>query len=494
MNFSPPAKPAGSSVPRPSSRTTAVDPVHYPGPKPASLVSQAIGLAWPAGVDQLIQTSVLFADIVLLSRLGSEVIAGVGVSAVLIFTFAAVYNAVAIAATTVAAQAKGAKRFDVLERGAGQAVLLAVLLGFVSGGAGAAVAGWSMRMMGTDGLVRQCGADYMGLVLLASPLYAIALAGGGILRGAGHTGTPMICTLVSTILKIFLSVVLIFGKMGFPELGVVGAGLATIFAQGLNALLVAAKLLVGFDGVRLRLRSFRFDWELMKRTLLLWLPVAGELGIMRAGFVFYMRVVSALGTLALAANQIAVRLESVSLTMGFGFTVAATTLVGQAVGRRDLSGAARSTRVTANLALLTMGATAAMLIILRHWAVGIFDPEDAVRGPAIVCAVIGAVEMLPLGFIFTYSGALRGAGDTLSPMIVALVGTFIFRLPLVYVLGLKSGLGLAGIWYGTLLDWILRSVVIYLIFRTGRWKRKAFIAEPCPPGGEFIESEGVCRE
>jgi Na+-driven multidrug efflux pump len=102
--------------------------------------------------------------------------------------------------------------------------------------------------------------------------------------------------------------------------------------------------------------------------------------------------------------------------------------------------------------------------------------------------------MLPLGFIFTYSGALRGAGDTFSPMVIALVGTFIFRLPLVYVLGLKSGLGLVGIWYGTLLDWILRSVVIYLIFRTGRWKRKAFIAEPCKAGGEFIESEGVCRE
>lgn len=475
MNSSPPAKQAGNSA-------------------PANLISRAIGLAWPAGVDQLIQTSVLFADIVLLARLGSEVIAGVGVSAVLIFTFAAVYNAVAIAATTVAAQAKGARRLDVLEKGAGQALVLAAALGAISGGGGAAIAGWSMRMMGTDGLVRQCGADYMRLVLVASPLYAIALAGGGILRGAGHTGTPMIFTLVSTVLKVFLSVVLIFGKMGFPEMGVIGAGLATIFGHGLNALLIAAKLGVGFDGVRLRLRSFRLDRELMKRTLLLWLPVAGELAIMRAGFVFYMRVVSALGTLALAANQIAVRLESVSLTMGFGFTVAATTLVGQAVGRRDLLGAERSARVTANLALLTMGATAAVLILVRHWAVGIFDPEDAVRGPAIVCAVIGAFEMLPLGFIFTYSGALRGAGDTFSPMVVALVGTFIFRLPLVYVLGLKSGLGLAGIWYGTLLDWILRSVVIYVIYRTGKWKKKAFITEPCRPGADFLESEGVCRE
>jgi putative MATE family efflux protein len=453
-----------------------------------------INLAWPAGVDQLIQTAVLFADIVLLSRLGSETIAGVGVCAVLVFTFAAVYNAVGVAATTVAAQAKGAGRRDVLEKGAGQSILLALLLGVVSGGVGAATAGWAMRMMGTDGLVRQYGVAYMQPVLLASPLYAIALAGSGVLRGTGDTRNPMIYSLAATVLKVFLSVALIFGKWGFPALGVTGAALATVFAYGLNAVLVAAKLRSGFDGVRLGVGSMRLERALANRIMLLWLPVALELAIMRAGFVFYMRVVSSLGTVALAANQIAVRLESISLTMGFGFTVAATTLVGQAVGRRDLGGAERSAGVTGKLALITMGSTAVVLILLRHWAVGMFSPEEAVRGPAIVCVVIGAFELLPLSFLFTYSGALRGAGDTVSPMIVALLGTFIFRLPLVYLLGVKSGLGLAGIWYGTLLDWILRSVVIYLIYRRGAWKTKAVISEPCRPGQDFIDAEGVCRE
>jgi len=494
MNSNPPSGPAGSSTPGTQPDKAAWGGHPFDGTKSPSLTSQAIKLAWPAGVDQLIQTSILFADIVLLSRLGSEVIAGVGVSAVLIFTFAAVFNAVAVAATTVAAQAKGAARFDVLERGAAQSVLLAVVLGIASGGLGALVAGWAMRMMGTEGLVGGYGAAYMRPVLLASPLYAIALAGGGVLRGVGDTRSPMIYTGVATVLKVFLSAVLIFGSWGFPRLGVSGAALATVFGHGLNALLVAAKLLRGFDGSRLRLRAFLPDLGLLKRIVLLWLPVAGELVIMRAGFVFYMRVVSALGTIALAANQIAVRLESVSLTLGFGFTVAATTLVGQAVGRRDLADAERSARVTAKLAVITMGTMAVLLIVLRKWAVGMFAPEDAVRGPAIVCVVIGAFELLPLGFIFTFSGALRGAGDTLTPMVVALVGTFVFRLPLVYLLGLRSGLGLPGIWYGTILDWIGRSIVIYLIYRTGRWKGKAFVAEPCRPGVDILDAEATCRE
>jgi putative MATE family efflux protein len=455
---------------------------------------QAIRLAVPAGVDQLIQTSVLVADIIFLSRLGSEVIAGVGVCAVLYFTFAAVFNAVAVASTTVAAQAKGAGRLDVLERGAGQSILLAVLLGVVSGGIGAATANLTMRLMATEGRVLQYGVEYMRPVLLASPLYALALAGGGVLRGVGDTRSPMVFTLISTVLKVLLSAAMIFGKWGFPRLGVPGAALATVFGYGLNALLVGAKLSLGFDGVRLRLRAFLPDRKLLKQIVVLWLPVAGELGIMRMGFVFYMWMVSALGTIALAANQIAVRLESVSLTLGFGFTVAATTLVGQAVGRCDLAEAQRSARVTARLAIMSMGATAVLLIVLRTWAVGIFKPEDAVRGPAIICAVLGAFELIPLSLVFTFSGALRGAGDTLSPMMVSLVGTFALRLPLVYLLGHTAGLGLPGIWYGTLLDWIGRAILIYLIYRTGRWRKKAFIAAPCKPGTEILESEGVVRE
>jgi Na+-driven multidrug efflux pump len=79
-------------------------------------------------------------------------------------------------------------------------------------------------------------------------------------------------------------------------------------------------------------------------------------------------------------------------------------------------------------------------------------------------------------------------------MIVAIVGTFIFRLPLVYLLGVKSGLGLPGIWYATILDWIGRSIVIYFIYRTGAWKTKSFVSKPCPPASEMLESEATCRE
>jgi MATE family, multidrug efflux pump len=497
MSSSPPSKPVGTNSRKlrfSSKQAPTAAGAPSPAGKPRSLASKVVNLAWPASVEQLIGNSIVFADILFLARLGSDAIAGVGICATLIFAFVAIFNAVAVASTTVVAQAKGAEAPGLVEKGAAQSILLAVVLGAISGSVGALVARPTMRLMGAAGSVENYGVAYMRPVLLASPLYALALTGGGILRGTGDTRTPMLFTLVSNALKIVLSGLLVFGKAGCPCLGVRGAALATVICYGVNAVLLGAKLSRGFGGVRLRLRAFVPEAGRAKRILRLALPVGGELMIMRAGFIFYMRVVSALGTIALAANQIAMRLESISLSVAFGFTAAATTLVGQAVGRRDLDDARRNVVATARLSLASMCTMTVVMLLARHWAVGMFTPEAAVSGPAITCVVIAAFEVIPLGFIFTFSGALRGAGDTRSPMLVAIVGTFLFRLPLVYLLGVKSGLGLPGIWCGTILDWIGRSIVIYLIYRTGAWKSRAVIAEPCPPGSGVLESEATCRE
>jgi Na+-driven multidrug efflux pump len=188
-------------------------------------------------------------------------------------------------------------------------------------------------------------------------------------------------------------------------------------------------------------------------------------------------MVRSLGTVSQAAHTVGVRIESIFITMGFGFTVAATTLVGQAVGHGDFKRAEERTNESLRFAVLTMAALTVILILLRDVAVGIFEPEEAVRALAVACVVIGAFELTAFGVLFTFAGASRGAGDTRSPMFVSAIGTFAFRLPLVYLLGIHFGLGLKGIWYGTLIDWIGRAVLMWLIFRSGRWKGKAFIKE-----------------
>ena len=437
----------------------------------------AIRVAWPASLEFLVTTLVVLADALFLARLGTDVLAGIGVSVTVFRFFYEVFLGIGVASTTVVAQAVGAHNRNLAERGAAQAISLAVLVGIAAGGVGALLANTAMRLMGVDGIAGEAGAVYMRINLLASPFYAAALTGGGILKGAGDTRTPMIFVLIASIFKIGLNVVFIYGKLGFPAMGVAGAALATLLAYGLNTVLIMAKLRTGFDGIRLRLRSFAPDGELLRRIITLSWPVAVERMVMRLGFILYVRVISSLGNVALAANMVAVRLESIFITVGFGFTIAATTLVGQAVGRGDLKRASEKAYESLRFAVATMVSLTVVLILIRNLAVGMFDPEESVRSLATVCVVIGAFELPAFGVLFTFAGASRGAGDTLSPMLVAVVGTFAFRLPLVYLLGIHYGLGLEGIWYGTLIDWIGRAILMWLIFRSGRWKSKAFIEE-----------------
>lgn len=441
----------------------------------------AIRIAWPASVEFLVTTLIVFSDTLFLARLGTEVLAGMGLSVTVFRIFYEAFLGIGVASTTVVAQSVGAGNRDLAERGAAQSISLAVLVGIVAGGVGALAAPVAMQLMGTGGLVKEAGATYMRINLLAAPLYAATLTGGGVLKGVGDTRTPMVFTLVASALKVALNLVFIYGRLGFPAMGVAGAALATLVAYGLNALLIMAKLGTGFEGLRLRPGSFLPDRGLLARIVSLAWPVAAERIVMRIGFVLYIRMVSSLGTVALAANTIAVRLESIFITMGFGFTVAATTLVGQAVGRGDFKRAREKAYESLRFALFTMVSLTVILILLRNLAVGMFSPEEGVRSLAVFCVVMGALELPALGVLFTFAGGSRGAGDTRSPMLVAAIGTFAFRLPLVYLLGLYFGLGLRGIWYGTLIDWIGRATLMWLIFRSGRWKGKAFIEEAEKP-------------
>jgi MATE family multidrug resistance protein len=366
----------------------------------------AFRVAWPASVEFLITTLIVFTDTLFLARLGTQVLAGMGLSVTVFRVFYEAFLGIDVASTAIVAQAVGAENRDLAERGAAQSILLAILVGIVAGGAGALTAPVAMHLMGAGGLVKEAGATYMRINLLASPFYAAAITGGGVLRGVGDTRTPMLFTLVASAFKVALNFVLIYGRLGFPALGVAGAALATLIAYGLNTFLIMAKLGIGFDGLRLRLGLFSIDAGLLGRIVHLAWPVAAERMVMRMGFVFYVRIVSSLGTVALAANTAAVRLESIFLTMGFGFTVAATTLVGQAVGRGDFELARDKAHESLRLAFVTMAPLTVVLILLRNLAVSMFALEESVRSLAVACIVIGAFELPAFGMLFTV--ATRG--------------------------------------------------------------------------------------
>ena len=169
-----------------------------------------------------------------------------------------------------------------------------------------------------------------------------------------------------------------------------------------------------------------------------------------------------------------------------GFAVAAATLAGQSLGAGDARLAAKSIRRTAFLASMLMSLVAVLLAVFPEFLAGIFKPAPPVRSLIVPCLIVGALAQIPLGISMSYSGGLRGAGDTVGAMMIAFIGIILVRVPLALLLALILRWGLVGVWAASGVDWTTRAVFGYILVKRGAWRsRMAGIPGPEPvPLGE----------
>ncbi len=353
----------------------------------------------------------------------------------------------------------------------GQAILLGYLGALAVVGLLYPNAEGYMHLMGTAPAVADAGACYLrwviGTSLLGFPLAVL----NGVMRGAGDTRTPMNITLVMNAWNIAGTYLLVFGMGPLPAYGIVGAGMAAGSARAVGGTLALLLLLVGATPIKIPWRAIlRWDPPLVMTLIRLALPAAGEYLVQRAGSAVFTRIISALGTTALAAHQVAVSLESLSFMPGVGLSVATSTMVGQTLGARRPDLAERSVATAARYALFIMSMVALLFFFASRPLAQLYGATPDVVDLAALALRIGAFEQLGLAVYMVVTGALRGAGDTRSPLRVSLAGIFLFRIPLVYLLAISLELGLAGVWIGTVIDWSGRAGLTAYFYRTGRWK------------------------
>ncbi len=437
-----------------------------------NLTRNIIKLSGPAVVENLLYTAVWFADTFLIGWLHHPAsLAAVSLGGMFVFIAESIFSALTVSTVALVARAWGAKKYDLAKRVAGQGIALAMLC------AGAVTAlMWPnaeglMRLMGVEPEVVRLGSLYMRIVLLSSffgfPLSVV----NGIMRAAGDTKTPMYVTAAMNAWNVLAAYCLIFGVGPFPALGVAGAATATMSAR-----IVGGGLAMGivFTGRRLvhvePRRVLQWHGAIVKEMTRLALPSAGENLVLRAGSTAFTRIVSALGTDAIAAHEIAVTVESLSFMPGFGLSVAATTMVGQSLGAGLPDMAEKSIRTSLRYALIVMNAIALIFAVFGRPLAAIFGATPQVVDLAGMAVRLAALEQASMAVQMVLGGSLRGAGDTRSPMYVTFIGTIFFRIITVYLFTIVFGWGLAGVWLGTAVDWGGRAALMYWMFRRGRWR------------------------
>ncbi|MBN1659755.1 MAG: MATE family efflux transporter [Anaerolineae bacterium] len=428
-------------------------------------------LALPAMGEQMLSMMVGVVDTFLVGHLGAAPLAAVGLANQWVFLAMALFSAVATGTTALVARTVGAQEPEEANRVLRQSMLVGAVLGLLSMLLGVVLARPAVLALGAPADVIEPGTAYLRTVSTTFFFATLMFVGNAALRGAGDTRTPLYVMLVVNVLNVIVAWTAINGPIGLPRLGVVGSALGATTGRLAGGLLIIAILLRGRAGIRLQLHSLRPEPDVIRRVLRIGLPSGAEQFLFSTGYMVFARVLAALGTAAFAANQIAINVHSMSFLPGFGFAVAATTLVGQKLGAREMEEAESRGYTAYRMGAVLMSVIGVAIILFPTQLMSFFTSDPEVIAAGIVpLRLIGLIQPL-VAAAMIFAGGLRGAGDTRYPMMITGGSIWLLRVPLAYLFGLTLGWGLVGAWIGMAADLGVRGVLNYLRYRSGGWKK-----------------------
>jgi MATE family multidrug resistance protein len=272
--------------------------------------------------------------------------------------------------------------------------------------------------------------------------------------------------------------VLMYGHWGVPAMGVAGSALSTSLSRAYMALVLGLVILrhERRSGYPLFQVPFRPDFARIRRLIQLGLPAAGQVLFEGAVFAIVTTMAARLDEASLAAHGIAVNVISTTFMVPLGISSAAAVRVGQAYGRRDIRGAAVAGWTALLLSSLFMGSAGVLMSVAPQWIVRLYISDAAVVAMGALLLRIAAIFELFDGFQVVAGGALRGIGDTRTPMLAHLAGYWAVGMPVAYILCFPLHWGAPGIWVGLTAALVLIGAALVVF-----WRRATRIA--APPSG-----------
>lgn len=430
----------------------------------STAVLTVLNLAFPVIIENMLQVLVGFVDTLFVSRLGLVEVAAVGAVNTILQVYMAVFMAVGVGTTVLITRSIGAKDPETAQQVAKQSVLYATFLGLIIGLLTMTFAKSILALMGADPQVTKAGALYFRIVATPSVFISLMFILSSILRGIGDTKTPMQVAFWVNIIHIILNYILIFGIFGLNGLGLPGAALATVLARLIGTGILLRKITSKQSMLSLNLRSWwRIDWGIIKAINSFGLPAGLERLSMRFGQVFYNIMIINLGTVVYAAHQLTANIEIFSYMPGYGFATAATILMGQNLGAEKPKEAHHYGKLACYLGAILMSLIGAVYFIFAEALAALFTTDPIVIRQVAVALRIVALVQPALAINLIVAGALQGAGDTKFPMYLTTIGVWLIRTVGIYLLAIKAGLGLTGVWLAIALDIIFRAV--FLLYR-----------------------------
>ena len=442
----------------------------------------ALALSIPSILEQLVVTAMGYIDAAMVGHIGAEATASIGIVSSSTWLLHGVLVGLYTALSIQIAQYLGADRQDDARSVLRQAMLFNVILGVGAALFGLGISPFLPGWLGADPSLRANATAYFAIWSTALPFTMAMGMYTSILRAAGYALTASLISVLVCVLDAIFNFFLINPTRTLrgitvwgAGLGVPGAALGTALATVVGGLLALAILLLREGPLCIRKPA---PWKITRSCLrnLLWVggPLAGERAAISLAQVVVVRIVAGLGTVAIAANSLAVNAEGLCYMAGYGIQDAALALVGQAVGanRRDM--AKRFAWLCTAMGMGIMALTGVGLYVFAPQLMGIFTADAAVIALGARVLRIEAFAEPMFGASIVASGSMQGAGDSTGCFVLNLISMWGVRLTLAVLLA--PHFGLVGVWAAMCAELCTRGVLFLLRMARGRWLDKGALA------------------
>lgn len=433
--------------------------------------TEAFSLAWPIIITGALRVALRLIDFLMVGiAVGAVGVAALGLGYQ--FFFIGFASALAISSGTISlvSQNYGAGNYDranlVIKQSIWIAFFISVPLIIVT----YFYAEEMISILGAESEVVALGGPYLRILMVGVFFRFFSMIASRAFAGTGNTITPMYVRSIGIPFNIVLNWLLIFGIGFFPELGVFGAGLGTTLTNLALSLVFLILLVSQRYEISLNLSGKQWDTGVVKNILTVSIPLLLMRMARTIGRFPFLWILSYFGTGALAAYQVGQRVELFAMEPAWGLGTAASTLVGQSLGKGEDKKAERYGWDTLKLAIGIMVPIGFIIALFANPISSLFadDLEAIYLGTLFIW--INAFGVLGFAINRIMRGSLRGAGDTRWPFYGNLIGIYLWMLPVSYFFGIVLGYGLPAVFVGILGSFFLPGIVNFVRFKSGKWK------------------------
>lgn len=427
-------------------------------------------LAVPMVLETIMESVFAVADIFFVSKLGPDAVATVGITESVMTIVYAIGMGLSMATTALISRRIGEKKKKEAGVIAFQAILLGAIISVCIAVPGVIFAREFLLIMGATEKMANEGYLYPVVMFGSNAVIMLLFIINAVFRSSGDAAISMRVLWAANIINIILDPLFIFGIGPFPELGIMGAAVATSIGRGIAVIYQFYLLFRGNHRIRLYFDSLKIKFKVMLQLL----KISGG-GILQnliatSSWILLVRIIAISGPEAMAGYTIAIRIVMFALLPAWGLSNAASTLVGQNLGAKRPERAEKSVWITGYVNMAMMGFVGIFLSVFPDIFIRLF-----ISDPVVVEYGKLSLRIISYGFLFYALGMVmiqgfNGSGDTLTPTKINLFCFWLFEIPVAYLLAVVFNMGLTGASIAIVCAESLLAVVAFILFRKGKWK------------------------